>query len=122
MRYLHMAENPKVCTRCVMDTSDPQISFDRNGHCNHCTDYISMLMNQRQSWEDLGKELRQHIEVIKEAGKGREYDCLIGISGGVDSTYLAYLVVKEFGLRPLAIHLDNGWNSKLAVKNISNIV
>lgn len=105
-----------------MDTSDLQITFDRRGHCNHCTDYISMLMNQRQSLEELRKELYHKVEVIRQAGKNKEYDCLIGISGGVDSTYLAYMVVKEFGLRPLAIHLDNGWNSKLAVKNINNIV
>lgn len=111
-----------VCKRCVMDESDRQIVFDKDGFCNHCTDYLSMLKNQGASWDELRVQLNQVINDIKKAGEGKEYDCLIGISGGVDSTYLAHLVVKEFGLRPLALHLDNGWNSKLAVKNINNII
>ncbi len=105
-----------------MDTSDPQITFNAEGNCNHCTDYLSMRDNQQSAEKGLQTELDAIISEIKENGKGKEYDCVIGLSGGVDSSYLAYLAVKEYGLRPLAVHLDNGWNSKLAVKNINNTI
>ena len=109
----------QICTRCIMDTSDPDITFDRNGVCNHCHQYDRMVREEIFTG-DFGKEkLSQLINRIKEEGKGKDYDCLIGISGGVDSSYVAY-VVKNLGLRPLAVHLDNGWNSDLSVNNISN--
>lgn len=104
-----------------MDSSDPQIVFNSDGYCNHCSDYLRVLENQSSASNTTREELMQIIRKIK-ADDTKEYNCLIGISGGVDSTYLAYLVKEEFGLRPLAIHLDNGWNSKLAVKNISKVV
>ncbi|MGX5820035.1 N-acetyl sugar amidotransferase [Chitinophaga lutea] len=110
----------RICSRCVMDTSDPEITFDSQGHCNHCTGSIARLEAMRRNHTP--EALERIIAEIKEAGKNNEYDCIIGISGGVDSSYLAWLVKREFGLRPLAIHLDNGWNSELAVKNIENIV
>ena len=105
-----------------MDTSDPYIVFDEAGHCNHCSTWLSRRERGGLSAEQKKRSLNENLERIKEEGKDNEYDCIIGISGGTDSTYLAYLVKKEFDLRPLAVHLDNGWNSKLAVKNISNIV
>ncbi len=107
----------QTCTRCIMDTSDPDIVFDAAGICNHCHRY------ERVSRERLipVAERRQHLEAlvaeIRRSGQGRPYDCVIGVSGGVDSTYVAWLV-KDLGLRPLAVHLDNGWNSELAVANI----
>jgi len=113
----------QICKRCVMDTTDPDIVFDENGYCNHCTKAIESL-NKIVFIDEKVKKQKLDIEIskIKMAGKGKKYDCVIGLSGGVDSSYLAYIVVKKFGLRPLAIHLDNGWNSELAVQNIENIV
>jgi len=105
-----------------MDTTDRRINFDSQGVCHHCRqfDYVKKYklppLHLRQSLLDA------EILKIKREGTGSQYDCVIGLSGGVDSSYLAYLVVKEFGLRPLAIHLDNGWNSLEAVKNINNII
>jgi N-acetyl sugar amidotransferase len=101
-----------------MDTSDPDIEFDSSGRCNHCRDYERKWKARR---EPSGAAYDQLVEDIKARGAGREYDCLIGLSGGVDSSYVAWLV-NQAGLRPLAVHLDNGWNSELAVKNIHSIV
>jgi N-acetyl sugar amidotransferase len=112
-----MTETYQICKRCVMDTTDPDIYFDENGICNHCHQYDESV--KRMVFDgDEGKEKIQHIvDEIKKSGKKKEYDCIIGVSGGVDSSYVAYKV-KELGLRPLAVHLDNGWDSELAVKNI----
>jgi N-acetyl sugar amidotransferase len=104
-----------------MDTTDPDISFDENGNCNHCNTAISLA---KQIWfpDGRGEEIfGAVVKKIREDGKGKDYDCIIGLSGGVDSSYLAYITVKS-GLRPLVVHIDCGWNSGLAVKNIENIV
>jgi N-acetyl sugar amidotransferase len=105
-----------------MDTSDPDIVFDSNGVCNHCTNAIERLKQPPYGLPPKEKEaaLQQLIADVKKAGKGKRYDCIIGLSGGVDSSYLAYLV-KQWGLRPLAIHVDNGWDSEQSVRNIENI-
>jgi N-acetyl sugar amidotransferase len=105
-----------------MDSTDPDIVFDSDGVCNHCTNAIKLLKQPPYGLPPYEKELalNQLIENIKKTGKNKEYDCIIGLSGGVDSSYVAYLV-KKWGLRPLAIHLDNGWNLELAVKNIENV-
>src|SRR5438874_13195735 len=96
----------QVCKRCIMDTTDPKIEFDDGGLCNHCRDYekweSSVLLPQPARLTALNKLVQE----IKQRGAGKEYDCIIGMSGGVDSSYLAYLV-KTLGLRPLAVHLDN---------------
>jgi len=114
--------NYKMCTRCVMDTTDPLIVFDEKGVCNHCTSALKKLETITfRSEAERQMALDKIVNKIKDTGKGNKYDCIIGLSGGVDSSYLAY-VVKNLGLRPLAIHVDNGWNSELAVKNIENIV
>lgn len=100
-----------------MDTSDPDIYFDRDGVCNHCHQYDRMV-HEEIFTGDAGKDkLSKLVKQIQETGKGNDYDCLIGVSGGVDSSYVAY-VVKKLGLRPLAVHLDNGWDSELSVNNI----
>ena len=104
-----------------MDITDPQITFNSQGECNHCTDYLSVLKNQNTQQANSKSELESLLAEIKKDTTSK-YNCLVGVSGGVDSTYLAYLAKEEFGLRPLALHLDNGWNSKLAVKNISKII
>lgn len=109
--------NYQRCTRCVMDTTDPLITFDENGVCNHCKAYLNRREEVRKI-KKLGKEnLNAVIEEIKEKGKGRKYDALLGISGGVDSCYMAYKL-KEFGIRTLLVHMDNGWNSDDASVNI----
>lgn len=110
----------QICTRCVMDTSIADIVFDDDGVCNYCT----ALENRKKT--DLLCKNDENISIltdkIKKDGKNNEYDCVIGVSGGVDSSYVAHLVTKEYGLRPIAVHLDNGWNSELAVKNIELIL
>jgi N-acetyl sugar amidotransferase len=104
-----------------MDTSDPEITFDDSGVCNHCHTYEKMNARDVFGGEEGRRKLQLLADQIKQAGKGKPYDCVIGVSGGVDSTYVAYKV-KEIGLRPLAVHLDNGWNSELAIQNIENVL
>jgi len=112
----------QICTRCIMDTSDPYIEFDVAGVCNHCRNFDE---NQRPQWnpDESGRRMLDEIvDQIKAEGRGKPYDCAIGLSGGVDSSYLAYVARKELGLRLLAVHVDGGWNSELATRNIENIV
>ncbi len=112
----------KICTNCVMDTSDSRISFDENGVCDHCNDFTN---NVKPNW-NVGikskEELAKIIAKIKKEGIGKDFDCILGLSGGVDSSYMLHLAVKEFGLRPLVFHVDGGWNSELAVHNIQMMV
>jgi N-acetyl sugar amidotransferase len=112
----------KVCSRCVMDTTAIEIVFDYNGVCNYCHHYDNDLVNEVFSNKDGEEKINKLIAQIKEKGKNRKYDCLIGISGGVDSSYVAYLVKKKYGLRVFAVHLDNGWNSELAVANVEQLL
>lgn len=116
-----MDKEYQICTRCVMDTTDPLIRFDENGICNHCKDYEKRVENELIPSGKREEQLKLLVDKMKREGKSKRYDCLIGLSGGVDSTYLAY-IIKKMGLRPIAVHLDNGWNSELAVKNIENTV
>ncbi len=112
----------QACTRCIMDTTaDRSIIFNNAGVCGHCLRYDSSFSTRVIRGEAGKAVLDALIQKIKATGKGRFYDCIIGVSGGVDSTYVAYLV-KGLGLRPLAVHLDNGWNSELAVKNIERVL
>lgn len=111
----------KVCSRCVMDTSDAEIVFDEAGVCNHCHKFDSVQSLQLFSGDDAQQRLQKIVDQIKKDGAGQEYDCIIGLSGGVDSSYLA-LKVKDLGLRPLVVHVDAGWNSELAVSNIEKII
>ena len=108
------------CTTTVMDTTDPDITFNAAGECHYVAFYRETLLRR---WNPAGKreEFELLFEKIRREGKGKDYDCILGLSGGVDSSYLAYLA-KQNGLRPLVIHTDTGWNSELAVKNIENIV
>lgn len=110
----------QVCTRTVMDTSDPDIRFDDDGVSNYVHDFAA-FMDALPPPEARKAELEARIAQIKAEGKGKRYDCVLGLSGGVDSSYLAYLA-KDWGLRPLVVHFDNGWNSELAVDNIERIV
>lgn len=110
----------RVCTKTVMDNTDPDISFDEQGVCNWWHDYHKILAT-RPNEEQRTKLLEESLRKIKEAGKNRPFDCILGLSGGVDSSYMAYLA-KEWSLRPLIVHFDNGWNDELAVRNIEIIV
>jgi N-acetyl sugar amidotransferase len=111
----------RICTQCVMDSSDPEITFDESGVCSHCHDFDRRVATEVIPGVRGRQELARILAQIKKEGEGKKYDCILGLSGGVDSTYVAYLC-KKFGLRPLAVHLDNGWNSEIAVRNIHNIV
>jgi N-acetyl sugar amidotransferase len=104
-----------------MDTSDLEISFSKEGVCNHCQSYEEKKRAFVVPQDLREKKLEHIVEFCKKKGAGKPYDCIIGVSGGVDSTYVAFLV-KSMGLRPLAVHLDNGWNSELAVLNIKNVL
>lgn len=108
------------CTRCILDTTIPRIKFDENGECNFCK--IHYMLDEIYPLSSEGQQrLAKLVEKIKRDGKSKEYDCVVGVSGGRDSTYTLYLA-KKLGLRPLAVHFDNGWNSSIAVTNIMNAV
>lgn len=110
------------CTNCIMDTTDPLIEFDEKGVCNHCNYYKQYEQNQMIKGELAQQQIDKMVTEIKHDGVGKDYDCIMGLSGGVDSSYLAYYATKELGLRTLIVHVDSGWNSELAVNNIENIV
>ncbi len=107
----------RICNRCIMDTTDPEIVFDSEGNCNHCTAALERMRVQILPPAKREEALESLTAKIREEGRGRDYDCIIGISGGVDSTAVAY-TVRQLGLRPLAVHFDNGWNTEIAVDNI----
>lgn len=111
----------RVCTRCVMDTTDPDIVFDADGVCNHCHTHLKMIAERVLIGAEGRARLNTIVDEIRRNSLGKPYDCVIGVSGGVDSTYTAWLV-KKLGLRPLAVHLDNGWNSEIAVRNIERVL
>ena len=119
---LSQVNSHKICEVCVMDTTDINIVFDKDGVCDHCNDFYS---NVKPNWhtDSKGKkELDKIISKIKLDGKGRDFDCIIGMSGGADSSYLLHKVVVDFGLRPLVFHVDGGWNSEIAVNNINAMI
>lgn len=114
--------NYQVCKRCVMDTSASDIHFDSEGVCNYCSEFLersSHILFEDGSARAARREL--FIAKVKKRGAGKRYDCIVGLSGGVDSAWVIYQAVKA-GLRPLAVHMDNGWNSELAQHNIKNLV
>jgi len=104
-----------------MDTSDEDIIFDNNGYCNHCTDFLKLLENHKYVEGQSEKKFKDILLKIKERGKNKKYDCLVGISGGIDSCFVAHLC-KVYNLRPLLMHLNNGWNTPIAEENIQIMV
>ncbi|MEW6618222.1 MAG: N-acetyl sugar amidotransferase [bacterium] len=114
--------NYQICSRCVMDTTAREITFDENGVCSFCHFFDEKIKPDWHRDESGYQKLQEIVKKIKDYGKNKEYDCIIGISGGVDSSYLTYFAKKILGLRPLVFHVDGGWNSELAVKNIENLV
>jgi N-acetyl sugar amidotransferase len=111
-----------TCLNCVMDTSDTKIVFDENGVCDHCNTYKYNIEPFWKTNENSAKELELLVAKIKQEAKGKDFDCMMGMSGGIDSSYLLYKMVTEFGLRPLVFHVDAGWNSQIAVNNIERLV
>ncbi|HAS8565190.1 TPA: N-acetyl sugar amidotransferase [Vibrio vulnificus] len=119
-----MTENREyqVCTNCVMDTTDSKITFDSQGVCDHCNDFYDNVQPNWHTDERGHQDLEKIIAKIKEDGKDREFDCIMGMSGGADSSYLLHVAVKKYGLRPLVFHVDGGWNSQIAVNNINVMI
>ena len=112
----------KICKNCIMDTSDPSIVFDNFGVCEYCNNFHNKIL---PSWDKClkgKKELNKVIDKIKFQGKGSDFDCIIGVSGGLDSSYLAYVATKKLGLKPLLFHVDAGWNTSKAVGNIEKLI
>lgn len=123
MTYMGTSKRPyQRCTRCVMDTTDSKITFDENGVCDHCRNFDKNIKPYWKANEEKIDELMKVAEKIKKEGKNREYDCILGLSGGADSSYLAYIAKEIMGLRPLAFVVDTGWNLNVAVENIEKIV
>lgn len=112
----------QICTNCVMDTSDSAIKFDKNGVCDHCNNFYENIKPNWDFGEDGRKRLNKLVEQIKKDGKGKKYDCVMGLSGGMDSSYLLYYAVEVLALRPLVLSVDTGWNTKVADRNIDNLV
>jgi putative aminotransferase len=112
----------QICSRCIMDTTDPNIVFDERGWCNYCNNFETTILpnwHTNQKGEDALKLL---ADEIRHEGKGKDFDCIIGLSGGLDSSYVAYVVKEKMGLRPLLFHVDAGWNTDQAVGNIEKLV
>lgn len=114
--------NYQICTNCVMDTTDTKITFDSHGVCDHCNTFINEILPNWRTDERGKWALDDVVEKIKREGAGKDFDCIIGMSGGIDSSYLTYIAKENLGLRPLVFHVDAGWNSQEAVNNIEKLV
>ncbi len=112
----------QICTNCIMDTSDSNITFDARGWCDYCNNFHRNILPNWHPDETGARQLERDAEAMKRAGRSRDHDCVIGISGGVDSSYVTYLAKEQLGLRPLLLHVDAGWNSQQAVNNIEKLV
>lgn len=114
--------NVRTCTRCIMDETASDIRFDEDGVCNYCTNFLEKQAKHIGATpEERARRLAALIDRVKRAGAGKRYDCIVGVSGGVDSSWSLVRAI-ELGLRPLAVHMDSGWNSELAQNNIANLV
>ena len=111
-----------ICKRCVMDSSDKAIYFNADGICDHCLTFDREIMPVWNNGVGRGEELKLIVDGIKKNGAGEDFDCILGMSGGIDSSYLLYLAKEKLGLRPLVFHVDAGWNSQIAVNNIERLV
>ena len=112
----------QICSHCIMDTSDPNISFDERGWCDYCRNYEENIAPHWHTDERGEQELLKISEKIKKGGQGKDFDCIIGLSGGLDSSYVTYVAKEKMGLRPLLFHVDGGWNTDQAVGNIEKLV
>lgn len=117
-----MSERPyQVCTCCVMDTSDEDITFDENGVCMRCKEYKERILPEWNYGRGHEAEIHDLLSSIKKSGEGKPYDCILGLSGGLDSSYMLHLAVTEWGLRPFVFHIDCGWNLPVAEGNIKRL-
>ena len=112
----------RICTRCIMDTSAPHIRFGEHGHCDYCKNFDATIQPNWHTGPEGERQLAQMADAIREAGNGKDFDCIIGLSGGLDSSYAAYIAKEKMGLRPLLFHVDAGWNTDQAVGNIEKLV
>ncbi len=112
----------QICTKLVLDTSYPGISFDAEGVCDRCHDFNSNVAPNWHTGPGGRRQIEKTVADLKQAGKGRDFDCIMGLSGGADSSYMLHVMVTEFGLRPLVFHVDGGWNSEIAVSNINGLI
>ena len=112
----------RTCINCVMDTTDSKIVFDDKGICDHCNTFYSDILPKWHTDEKGDRALKKIVKKIKKEGKGKDFDCIMGMSGGIDSSYLLYIMVKKYDLRPLVFHVDAGWNSQIAVNNIQRLI
>lgn len=112
----------QICSRCVMDTSDPNIIFDANGLCDYCVNFDTVIAPKWRADTADNTKLMAMADEIRAQGKGKDFDCIIGLSGGLDSSFAAHVVTKIMGLRPLLLHVDAGWNTDQAVSNIEKLV
>ena len=112
----------KICNNCVMDTTDQNIIFDEKGICDHCNTFYQKILPNWHKGNKGRVKLEKIINKIKKDGKGKDFDCIIGMSGGIDSSYLTYIAKEKLGLKPLIFHVDAGWNSQIAVNNIEMLV
>lgn len=111
----------QICTNCIMDTTDSKIIFDEKGVCDHCKNFYTRILPNWHPDENSKKELETIFNKIKKKGAGKEYDCIIGVSGGADSSYLVYLA-KQYGLKPILYSVDSNWNALCADDNIQKLV
>lgn len=111
----------QTCTRCVMNTTDTRLVFDEHGVCDRCHDYDERILPWWNHGNGHQEELRKLIADIKKSGEGKEYDCLLGLSGGLDSSYMLHLAVTEWGLRPFVFHIDCGWDLPVTVENLKKM-
>jgi N-acetyl sugar amidotransferase len=112
----------QICSNCVMDTTDSKISFDSKGVCDHCQTFHTKVLPNWDTSKKGEEELVKILNQIKKEGKNKDFDCIMGMSGGIDSSYLLYVMTEKYNLRPLVFHVDAGWNSQIAVNNIERLV
>mgnify|MGYP003379492475 CR=1 FL=1 len=113
-------DNIQICTRCIFDSTEGAISFDHEGVCNYCRLMEQLARDYATGTPEGERRFQEIVDKIKVDGKGKKYDCVVGVSGGTDSSYMLY-IAKKYGLRPLAVHYDNTWNSAIATENIRKV-
>lgn len=121
-KYMEIVKYTTMCSRCIMDSSDPNIKYDHNGVCDYCINFDKIIKPIWNTESEGAQQLQLTADKIRHAGKGRDFDCIIGLSGGLDSSYVAYIAKEKMGLRPLLFHVDAGWNTDQAVGNIEKLV
>jgi len=119
---MNIEKKYQMCSNCIMDTTDSSITFDERGWCDYCRNFYKNILPNWHPNSEGEKRLATIAEKIRKDGKGRDHNCLIGISGGVDSSYVSYIVKNKMGLKPLLFHVDAGWNSDISTSNIQKMV